>query len=106
MEVLAFSTTIIYAISRPSIGKKSLVDKMLNIYMCTNFKQLSETAHHAILLVKLAVGVKEPKIVNNFQKPIAVLSVIKADVLDLYVENVVMSFVLVDAQVLSNQTVW
>ena len=79
---------------------------MLNICTSTNFKRPNEIAHLAIQLVKLAAGVKEPKIVKNFRKPIAVLNVIKEGVLDLSLGNVVTCFVLEDALDLNNLTAW
>ena len=64
------------------------------------------TAHLAILLAKLVAGAKEPKIVKNFRKPIAVLNVIKEGVLDLSLGNVVTCFVLEDVLDLNNLTAW
>ena len=79
---------------------------MLNICMSTNFKRPSEIAHLAIQLVKLAAGAKEPKIVKNFPKPIAVLSVIKEGVLDLSLGNVAICFVQEDVLDLNSLIAW
>ena len=79
---------------------------MLNICTCTNFKRPNVIAHLAIQLAKLAAGAKEPRIVKNFPKPIAVLSVIKDGVLDLSLGSVVTCSVQEVVLDLSNQTAW
>ena len=79
---------------------------MLSICTSTNFKRPNVIAHLAIQLVKLAAGAKEPKIVKNFLKPIAVLSVIKDGVLDLSLGNVAICFVQEDVLDLNSLIAW
>ena len=74
--------------------------------MSTSFKRQNETAHLAMNLAKGGVGAKGLKIAKNSPKLIAVLSVIKEDVSDPNLVNVVICFVLEDVQDQNNQIAW
>ena len=79
---------------------------MQNICTFTSFKRQNEIAHLATNLAKGGVGAKGPKIAKSSRKLIAVLNVIKEDVLDLNLVNVVICFVPEDVQDLSSLIVW
>ena len=79
---------------------------MQNICTSTSSKRQNVIALLATNLAKGGVGAKGPKIAKNSPKLIAVLSVIKEDVSDLNLVNVVICFVLEDVQDQNNQIAW
>ena len=79
---------------------------MQNICTSTSSKRQNVIAHLATNPAKGGVGAKGPKIAKNSPRLIAVLSVIKEDVSDLNLVNVVIYFVLEDVQDQNSQIAW
>ena len=84
---------------------KSSQDKTQNICTSTNLTKKKEIAPLATSLANEAVGEKVRETVKNSPRSIAVLSVIKEDVLDLSHENVAIFSAPEVALVPSNPTV-